>query len=156
LDQAERQTLTSLPFLFALRNGASLLGGGRGVGVGLAIAAGIWAQDEEDRNRSGNDAGDDDQQERAAEGLSFLRWRGGGKGHGGWMQDGKFVKFLWRGERVFFWGFLRKHGGWVWFFDGVIVVECVVNVVNKHHPVGCRKIRHILLIYFSFLDSAIG
>ncbi|MBB5344525.1 hypothetical protein HDF10_002504 [Edaphobacter lichenicola] len=50
-----------------------------------------------------------------------------------------------------FWGFLPKHGGWVWFFDGVIVVECVVNVVKKHHRISCPKIRHILQIYFSFL-----
>ena len=67
--------------MFALRKVASLLGGGRCVGVGLAVAAGIGAQDEEDGDRSGNDAGDDDQQERTAEGLSFLRRRGGGGGH---------------------------------------------------------------------------
>jgi hypothetical protein len=30
-------------------------------------------------------------------------------------------------------GFLRKHGARMWFFDGVIVVGCVVNVVKKHH-----------------------
>jgi hypothetical protein len=32
----------------------------------------------------------------------------------------------------FFWfllGLLRNVGGWTWFFDGAIVVECVVKVV---------------------------
>jgi hypothetical protein len=111
----KRQTLLSLPFLFVLRDGASLLGGGRsGGGAGLAFAAGIGAHDEEERDRSGNDAGDDDQQERAAEGLSFsqagLGWRNGGEGHAGWMQDVKLVKFLLGGERVFSGCFLRKYG----------------------------------------------
>jgi hypothetical protein len=61
---------------------------------------------------------------------------GGGVGEEaiwGWMQDVKFVKFLLRDEREFFQGFLQKHGTWSWFFAGVIVVECVVNVVTKHH-----------------------
>ncbi|MBB5316603.1 hypothetical protein [Tunturibacter empetritectus] len=82
------------------------------------------------------------------------RFSGGGVGEEamwGWMQDGKFVKFLLRGGRVVFLGFLQKHGGWVWFFDGVIVVECMVNVVKKRHLISGRKIRHIFQIYFSFL-----
>ena len=39
------------------------------------------------------------------------RFSGGGVGEDAiycWMQDGEFVKFLWRGERVFFRGFLAK------------------------------------------------
>jgi len=34
---------------------------------------------------------------------------------------------------VFLQGFLQKRGAKVWFFDGEIVVECVVNVVKKLH-----------------------
>jgi hypothetical protein len=36
----------------------------------------------------------------------------------------------------------------MWFFDGVIVVGCVVNVVTKHHENRALKIRHLLQIYF--------
>jgi hypothetical protein len=31
--------------------------------------------------------------------------------------------------RAFLRGVLGKVGGWMWFFDGENVVECVVNVV---------------------------
>ena len=35
----------------------------------------------------------------------------------------------WRGaDFVVFAGFLGETGGWVWFFDGQVVVKCVVNV----------------------------
>jgi hypothetical protein len=121
----------------------------------LAVAAGIRPQNDEERDRQGNDAGDDDQQERAAKSLSFLGRRGGGGGHVCWMQDVKFVNFLLGDERVFFRGFLRKHGVWMRFFAGVIVVECAVNVVTKHHQNRPLKIRHILAIYVFDFDSAV-
>jgi hypothetical protein len=34
------------------------------------------------------------------------------------------------------------------FFDGVIVVKCVANVVTKHHEIMRQKIRHAFRIYF--------
>jgi hypothetical protein len=161
LDQVEKADSFESAFLFALRNGASLLGSGSsGSGAGLALAAGIWAQDQEERDHSHNDAGDDDQQDRAAEGLSLLGWRGGGGGHVGLDAGCEVGEFLLRAERVFFPGFLRKHGAWMWFFGGVFVVECVVNVVKTHHQSRLLKIRHFLRIYFRYLilwlvDSAI-
>ena len=103
---------------------ASLLGGGGGGGIGLSFAGGVWAEDDKKRDCPGNDAGDDDQQDRAAEGLPFLRRRGGGGSYVHWMQDAKVLRIiLLRGEWVFFLGFLQKEGVWTWFFDGVIVVE---------------------------------
>src|ERR1700722_4968480 len=56
----------------------------------------------------------------------------GGGGAGG-FGGGICGIFFWRGEDEGFWcfcrGFWGKRGGWMWFFCGVTVVECVVNVV---------------------------
>jgi hypothetical protein len=156
----KRQTLSSLPFLLVLRNGRHCWVVGVVAGLVWLLPLGLGR-----RMRKSAIAPTTTQvMTIRRSGLQkACLFSGGGVGEEvmcGWMQDGKFVNFLWRGERVFFWGFLRKHGGWVWFFDGVIVVECVVNVVNKHHPIGCRKIRHFLLIYFRYfilwlVDSAV-
>jgi hypothetical protein len=40
------------------------------------------------------------------------------------LVDGEFAQFL-----EFLRGFLKKVGGWGWFFAGANVVGCVVNVV---------------------------
>jgi hypothetical protein len=80
--------------LFVLRKGALLLGGWSGGGAGLPFAIRIWAQDKEDRDRSDDDTGDDDQQDRTAKGLSFFWRRGGGGGHGSWMQNVGVRNFL--------------------------------------------------------------
>jgi hypothetical protein len=39
-------------------------------------------------------------------------------------------------------------GCWTWFFDGEIVVRCVVIVVKKMVLFLRRKTRHILEVYF--------
>jgi hypothetical protein len=123
----------SLPFVFVAK-GWLLLGGGTGGGVGLPFAIGIRAQDKKDGDRSCNHASDDDQQEWAAEGLSLLRRRCGGGGHTWFDAECCGPHFLNGAKRVNFAGFLRKRDDWVWLFDGATVVECVVDVVNQHHP----------------------
>jgi hypothetical protein len=87
LIQAEKADSFESAFCLVAKR-ASLLGGGTGGRAGLLpVATGIWAQDKKDRDRSCDDAGDDDQQNWAAEGLSFLRRWGGGGGHRYLMQN---------------------------------------------------------------------
>jgi hypothetical protein len=51
---------------------------------------------------------------------------------------------------VFLQGFLQKRGAKVWFFDGEIVVECVVNVVKKNYIEIARK-RYATFFRFIFV-----
>jgi hypothetical protein len=55
--------------------------------------------------------------------------------------------------RAFFDGVLEKVVCWGWFFDGEIVVRCVVIVVKKTVLFLRRKTCHILEIYFSGLSG---
>ena len=59
----------------------SLRGRGSRSGTLLAFAAGIRMEDDKERNGTGYDAGDDDEQEGAAEGLPLARRRCGGGCH---------------------------------------------------------------------------
>jgi hypothetical protein len=52
---------------------------------------------------------------------------------------------------VIFVGILRKTGDLVWCFCGVIVVNCVANVVLLHHIFERQKMRQIFQSFFYFL-----
>jgi len=41
----------------------------------------------------------------------------------------------------------------LWCFRGEIVVNCVVNVVTKHHVFAFRKTRHVFKVYFLSLPT---
>ena len=56
--------------------------------------------------------------------------------------------FFARGGGPFLLGGLRKSVVWMWFFDGEIVVGCVVNVVCWWRYFFCRKMRHEIELYF--------
>jgi len=57
---------------------------------------------------------------------------------------------------VFFWGFCEK--GWcrTWFFAGVVVVDCMVNVVFKTIVFRALKIRQLFELYFAGAGFHVG
>jgi hypothetical protein len=57
----------------------------------------------------------------------------------------------WRGELWCFSRFLRKTVCGTWCFDGVIVVNCVVNVVFKHRLFRALEMRQLFQLYFVVL-----
>jgi hypothetical protein len=59
---------------------------------------------------------------------------------------------IWPGGVMFLQGFLRKDGARWWFFDGVIVVECMVNVVKKQLFIARQK----YVTYLGFIYRTSG
>jgi hypothetical protein len=45
-------------------------------------------------------------------------------------------------------GYFGKNGALGWFFDGVFVVNCMVNVDRKRSLIRPQKMRHASEVYF--------